>query len=178
MLRRSNIIIQIARPNLLMQFLPPNARARRRKDGFSLVEIMIAVSIIGIISLLGYPAFLKVRLSAQNSRFISDIRVFSQAFESYSIETGLWPPNVGAGVVPAGMSSNFRVASWTGATSVGGRWNWDVNNFGFVAAVSVSSPTADSLQMALIDLRIDDGNLNTGLFRQTAPNRYSYILQE
>jgi type II secretory pathway pseudopilin PulG len=139
---------------------------------------MIAVTIIAIIALLAFPAFTKIRRSAQNSRFISDLRVFSQAFEGYSIETGLWPPNVGAGVVPAGMSNNFKVATWRAETSVGGRWNWDVNNFGFVAGVSVSSPTADAEQMILIDRRIDDGNLNTGLFRRVADNRYSYILQE
>lgn len=161
-----------------MQSPPTGATLRGRKAGFSLVEIMIAVTIIAIIALLVYPAFTKIRRSAQNSRFISDLRVFSQAFEGYSIETGLWPPNVGAGVVPAGMSSNFKVSSWTAETSVGGRWNWDVNNFGFVAGVSVSNPTADTLQMTLIDQRIDDGNLSTGLFRQVAPNRYSYILQE
>jgi len=161
-----------------MQLHPKGDPLRRRKSGFSLVEIMIAVTIIAIIALLAFPAFTKIRRSAQNARFISDLRVFSQAFESYSIETGLWPPNVGAGVVPAGMSRNFRVASWVAVTSVGGRWNWDVNNFGFVAGVSVSSPTADTAQMTLIDQRIDDGNLNTGLFRRVSDNRYSYILQE
>jgi hypothetical protein len=32
--------------------------------------------------------------------------------------------------------------------------------------------------MTLIDKRIDDGDLTTGLFRKVNSNRFSYILQE
>lgn len=165
-----------------MHSLPSRASPRQRTAGFSLVEIMIAVVIIGLLVLLAYPAFVKVQKSAQNARFISDIRVFSQSFETYSMETGLWPPNAGSGVVPLNMANNVRRNNWVAETSVGGRWNWDAGSvaqsFGFFAGVSVVDPKANDQQMLLIDRRIDDGNLSTGLFRKVNANRFSYILQE
>jgi prepilin-type N-terminal cleavage/methylation domain-containing protein len=166
-----------------MQPLPSAAAPRRRNAGFSLVEIMIVTLIIGMLTLLAWPALVKVRQSAQNSRFISDLRTFSHAFESYSMETGLWPPNAGAGVVPAIMTADkLRASSWLTEPTIGGRWNWDAGataqSFGFFAGISVTNQTATDLQMTLIDQRIDDGNLTTGLFRKTAVNRFSYILQE
>jgi type II secretory pathway pseudopilin PulG len=144
---------------------------------------MFVVVIIGLLIMLGYPAFAKVRRSAQSARFISDVRTFSQAFETYSMETGLWPPNAGSGVVPVNIADDIlKRRSWLAVPSVGGRWNWDAGataqSFGFFAGISVVGPTADDAQMALIDHRIDDGDLNTGLFRKVAANRFSYILQE
>jgi prepilin-type N-terminal cleavage/methylation domain-containing protein len=102
-----------------MKFITSCAPPRRRKAGFSLVEIMIAVVIIGLLVMLAYPAFNKLLRSSANARFISDIRVFSQSFENYSMETGLWPPNAGSGVVPLNMASSVRRNNWVAPTSVG-----------------------------------------------------------
>ena len=165
-----------------MKFLTSCAPPHRRKAGFSLVEIMIAVVIIGLLMMLAYPAFTKILRSASNARFISDVRVFSQSFENYSMETGLWPPNAGNGVVPLNMANSVRKTNWVAPTSVGGQWNWDAGStaasFGFFAGVSVVNVTASDLQMIMIDKRIDDGDLNTGLFRKVSVNRFTYILQE
>jgi prepilin-type N-terminal cleavage/methylation domain-containing protein len=165
-----------------MKFLTSCALPDRRKAGFSLVEIMIAVMIIGLLAMLAMPALAKVRRSAQNARFISDIRVFSQSFENYSMETGLWPANAGSGVLPVNVSSSLLRTNWLAPTSVGGRWNWDAGStatgFGFFAGLSIVNSTASDLQMTLIDKRIDDGDLNNGLFRKVSANRFSYILQE
>ena len=137
---------------------------------------MIVAVIIGLLAALAIPAITKVQRRSQNSRFVSDLRVFSQAFETYATENGGWPPNVGPGVVPAGMSGTFKTDVWVATTIVGGRWNWDKNINGISAAISISSPTATAAQMTEIDALIDDGDLSTGHF-QFISNRYMYILE-
>ena len=149
----------------------------RRAGGFSLVEIMVVVVIIGLLSVLALPAVTKSRLASQNNRFISDLRVFAQAFEKYSLQNGAWPPNAGSGAVPTGMSGEFKNASWIGRNSVGGLWNWDFNYSGVVAAIATTNVTAPDKQMILIDQRIDDGDLDTGYFRKVG-TRFIYILEE
>jgi prepilin-type N-terminal cleavage/methylation domain-containing protein len=156
----------------------PNTRANiRSAPGFTLVEIMIAVVIIGLLAMVAVPAIARTQRASQNNRFISDLRVFAQAFESSAMENGNWPPNAGDGVIPTGMTGSFRRATWINRTSVGGRWNWDFNNSGVTAAVAANNVTAPDLQMTLIDRRIDDGNLATGLFRK-AGTRFLYVLEE
>ncbi|MBI3884721.1 MAG: prepilin-type N-terminal cleavage/methylation domain-containing protein [Opitutae bacterium] len=150
---------------------------RRFLRGFTLVEIMIVAVIIGLLAALAIPAIQKVQRRSQNSRFANDLRVFTQAFETYSLENGAWPPNAGGGVVPTGMSGTFKTDVWVAPTVVGGRWNWDKNLNGITAAVSVSSPTAATAQMTEIDALIDDGDLRAGHF-QFISGRYMYILQE
>lgn len=151
----------------------------RRRAGFTLVEIMIVVVIIGLLAALAIPAFARVRQASHNARFISDLRTFTQAFETYIAQEGSWPPNAGTGIVPTGMSAaDFNVSAWTTQkNSVGGRWNWDRNNSGVAAAVATTNVTATDEQMTAIDAKIDDGDLSTGLFRKVGA-RFIYILEE
>ncbi len=160
-----------------MKLTLPHATLLRPAGGFTLVEIMVVVVIIGILAALAIPAFMHMQRAAQNNRFLNDLRAFSQAFETYALQNGAWPPNAGAGVVPTGMASDFRAGAWQATTPVGGRWNWDNNINGYRAAISVSSPTADDSQLAEIDAKIDDGDLTTGMFVK-ASNRFMYILEK
>ena len=155
-------------------FRPPP----RRHAAFTLVEIMIVVVIIGLLATLAVPAFKKIQRATQNSRVANDFRVFAQAFETYSTQNGKWPPNAGTGVVPTGMSSaDLKVSVWAATTTIGGRWNWDYNNNGFTAGISIANFTASDAQLAEIDAKIDDGDLNTGMFRKVSATRVSYILE-
>ncbi len=146
------------------------------RAGFTLVEIMIVVVIIGLLAAMAIPAFQRVQRRSQNSRFVSDLRIFTQAFETYSLENGSWPPNVGPGLVPAGLSGALQVSVWTKTTVVGGNWNYDRNINGIAVAVSVSGGTIDHARMQEIDALIDDGGLSTGHFQQIG-GRYMNILE-
>ncbi len=156
---------------------PPLSSSATRAAGFTLVEIMIVVIIIGVLAALAIPALAKIRQKSQNARFVSDVRTFVQAFETYSMQNGAWPPNAGTGVVPTGMSSaDFNRSAWsTPKNSVGGRWNWD-RNVNVTAGISTTNVTADDTQMTEIDRMIDDGDLTTGHFQKFS-GRFTYILE-
>lgn len=156
------------------QRLPHSARR-----GFTLVEIMVVVVIIGLLAALAIPAFQRNQRASQNARAVNDFRIFAQAFEVYNTQYGAWPPNAAAGIVPAGMSGEFKTDAWTSnPNSIGGRWNWDYNNAAFTAGVSISGFTVTDEQLVEIDAKLDDGDLTTGLFRKISASRVSYILQE
>jgi prepilin-type N-terminal cleavage/methylation domain-containing protein len=152
-------------------------RPRPRHGAFTLVEIMVVVVIIGLLAAIAIPALQRVQQGSQNSRFVSDLRIFAQGFETYAMKNGGWPPNAGTGVVPAGMSGEIKDSAWTTPkNSVGGRWNWDFNNNGITASISCVNATVSDAQMAAIDAKIDDGDLTTGNF-QKLNGRFMYILE-
>jgi len=154
-----------------LNFTPP------RNHGFTLVEIMIVVVLIGLLASIAIPAFQRLQRASQNSRFISDLRTFAQAFEIQVAETGSWPANAGSGVVPAGMAGSFNTGNWQARTVLGGRWNWDRNMSGVAAGISVTSYTVTDAQLSDIDAQIDDGDLDTGQFRKVSFNRVTFTLE-
>jgi type IV pilus assembly protein PilA len=149
-----------------------------RHRGFTLVEIMVVVVIIGLLAALAIPAFQRIQRASQNTRILNDFRVYAQAFETYNTEFGAWPASAGAGVLPVEMAGRIKSDTWQLTTEIGGNWNWDTDTSGITAGISITGFTCTDAQLAEIDARIDDGNLATGRFRKVQPSQVMLILQD
>ena len=61
----------------------------RFRKGFTLVEIMIVVVIIGLLAAMAIPAFQKVRQSSQDKAVTNNVRQLSAASDQYFLENGV-----------------------------------------------------------------------------------------
>jgi prepilin-type N-terminal cleavage/methylation domain-containing protein len=100
--------------------------AKSRRAGFTLVEMMVVVAIIGILSAIAIPSFrgyIQRSRTAEAVRFLGEIR---QRQESYRAEFGVYCSVSGDGVsdmgawAPATLPTGGGVAGWTGSP---GAWS-------------------------------------------------------
>lgn len=70
------------------------------RDGFTLVELLVTVSIVGILAGLAIPNMRNMTFRARATTVAADLEVVRVATVSYNADQNAWPAEVASGVVP------------------------------------------------------------------------------
>ena len=68
----------------------------KRRGGFTLVEIMIVVSVIGLLAALAVPNFIRARSTTRSNQCINNLRLIQASKDQYAFENAVNPA-----VIPA-----------------------------------------------------------------------------
>ena len=106
-----------------------NKQKNKKKRGFTLVELIVVMSIIGILALLAAPSFIGKTEEANRTKHIANARILEDAAERYFIDHGKWPRGEEEPYTPEEVSAYAeRIFDITGEAVVleeGHYWNID-----------------------------------------------------
>ena len=151
--------------------------------GFTLVEIMIVVAIIGILNVLVMPAFRKARLDSIATRVAEEFRVYSGAFTMQAAESGSWPVRRARGKMPPELEGFIRKEVFEEETIIGGKWRWvgpsrrQIRKGKSRASLDIRNIRRANRELLVrIDEILDDGDLRSGQV-QGRGSSLSFILE-
>ena len=124
--------------------------------GFTLVELMVVVSVIGILALLAIPEVTTAAHRAQATATANDMRIFTNAIEYYTSAQGGYPPRMDYRQMPESFEG-YLPTMWTDGT-----YNWSYRNNGQFTYFYVYNLNFTPEQALRLDSIIDDGNIGTG----------------
>jgi prepilin-type N-terminal cleavage/methylation domain-containing protein len=151
----------------------PNAEQR----GFSLVELMVVVAIIGILAAIAIPAFTNVQKRAVAARVVSDFYSINSAVHQYQMDNSYYPAPSGPGVQPPELYPYVKNSIRWAQPGLDYQWeNW-INPDG--TPNHASTGVAYGFSMDTLDPSLADALfiVYTGDIRQTMSGKYTFVIQ-
>jgi prepilin-type N-terminal cleavage/methylation domain-containing protein len=121
------------------------------RSGFTLVELVIVVMVIGLLAAIGIPNFQRAVLKARATEAVSELHVIRVAVMGYLADTNTWPAEVARGRIPSGLGDylpdgfSFAPEAYTIDYD-----NWSGTSEGFIGLAIITAEP--ELGAAMVDM--------------------------
>ncbi|MFK7884914.1 MAG: type II secretion system protein [Phycisphaerales bacterium] len=158
----------------------PRKPAKCVRSGFSLIELVVVIVILGIIAAIALPRFSSGAETARLNALIASLRTYETALMEYHAMYDAYPSNASTGEMPEELEGMLHSRVWNASVPPLGEWDYETNVSGFAVTVGFhvkGGAGADARAMGLlIDERIDDGDLKSGRFQKQS-SRFLLVIE-
>jgi len=130
---------------------------RRRKRGFTFVELLVSMTVVGILSAVAVPKYIDLKRRANTTKVIGDIQVVRVAVMTFFADSAYFPAEVGAGVTPKNLQKYLPI----GFSFSEPRWTLDYENW----SVDAESGVTDAPSLIGVSVTTQDPELGEATSR-------------
>ena len=127
-----------------------------RRGGFSLIELLMAVSIVGILAGLAIPNLQNMTYRARATSVAADLEVVRVATVNYNGDAHTWPATAGLGTVPTELNGYLP----EGFSFVGDGYQLQFSNQAFPSGLP-GDPT--TTQLVFVSVTVDRDELSNAI---------------
>jgi len=144
---------------------------RRRRLGFSLIELLTVMAVIGLLAAIAIPRYRDMKRRAFSANIVSDFNTVRVAAYNYFADNNTYPPDGGSGTPPAAMipylpqNFSFNNGTYTLDYDV---WPSPLNPTQMIVGVTVTSGDQELVNMVARNVQAGGLGINIG-------NGYTYI---
>ena len=95
-------------------------KQERNREGFTLLELMICVAVIGILASIAIPNYISYRERSKIAKALAELHYLSKGVTMLALDTGLWPNKAMAGTIPGSAEKWNLNTSNAGLTGTDG----------------------------------------------------------
>ena len=113
-----------------------------RKEGFTLVEILIVVGIVALLAAIAIPNLLRAKVSANDASAKATLKTIATVLENYYSINNIYPPTTNAllGAQPPYLNTDYFTGTHNGFTYVAGLGSYSY----LITAAPISSSQGTS----------------------------------
>ncbi len=119
----------------------------RGRDGFTLMELIIVVVIVGILASLGIPSYLNMKEQALDKEAVSSLKLLRAANRYYRSKFGVYYPNGSTTSslpqINANLSLDLRSNNWVFSVAGGGSFSANASRAGGNRSWAIGATPAD-----------------------------------
>ena len=104
--------------------LQPFSKGKSLNKGFSLIELLIVISIIGILTSIAVPALFSVKSRAYLAKARAEFRSLEESLQLYIDDYGAYPNDADRNI-PPGLEEYLAPGIWPDAAWPGSVFDWD-----------------------------------------------------
>ncbi|MBF0118221.1 MAG: prepilin-type N-terminal cleavage/methylation domain-containing protein [Desulfobacterales bacterium] len=132
-----------------------NALSLKNRKGFTLIELMIVVAIIGILAAIAIPNFRNYQLKAKRSEAPTNLKAIKVSEESYRAESGTYKscaatpataPQATKSAFTGGGANDFQAIGWSPSGNVYGQYTATNSNSTSFSGLATTDVDADAVR--------------------------------
>ncbi|MEN0110667.1 MAG: prepilin-type N-terminal cleavage/methylation domain-containing protein [Planctomycetota bacterium] len=143
------------------------AQRRRPFVGFTLVELVVVIMVLGILAGVAAPKLLSFSAESEAAAILTNVRSIFDAVELAAARDGSLPPDVSRGTAPPELDGMLPPALFTQPSPLGGEYDWNgpgspLASYGVSIRVSGGATVANRETYRAMERMADDGVATSG----------------